>query len=420
MYEVLKFIEHGARCRQSMDCVRGSLLICYLRDNPEVEKEILFEWFRQIGVSLDQFQRCRNGGRYRYLNPYSIVVGENKKVYLLDLEAPENEPVMKKMQNRAVRNHFIRQTAGAVMGVAGDADLYGYGKTMQFVLAYAVVTPKLTRREEKRMSRVISRCTENLRSRYSKARQAADDIPSAAKPLSLSLPSGWKTAAAVGCLGVLAAFGSTLYGEGGQQTGGESAAAGNGKSPENTASQKQETTGRAEAEESRTYQDADGRADAEAYISGAVQCLKNCLLQNTSQGNEQAILWGKELELSVVRSLASVYEREEMTEEAIMAYGRLLEIEEGTGQIEDAAEKKMKLEAEQGQYAKAVLTGEEALVRAEDSEKIQGLTEIYRLKLNENNQKEEEADGPPAGGENTDVPENDGREDRKEEADERT
>ena len=103
-----------------------------------------------------------------------------------------------------------------------------------------------------------------------------------------------------------------------------------------------------------------------------------------------------------------------------MAYGRLLEIEEGTGQIEDAAEKKMKLEAEQGQYAKAVLTGEEALVRAEDSEKIQGLTETYRRKLNGNNQKEEGADGPPAGGENTDVPENDGREDRKEEADERT
>ena len=124
----------------------------------------------------------------------------------------------------------------------------------------------------------------------------------------------------------------------------------------------------------------------------------------------------------MVRSLASVYEREEMTEEAIMAYGRLLEIEEGTGQIEDAAEKKMKLEAEQGQYAKAVLTGEEALVRAEDSEKIQELTEIYRRKLDGNNQKEkeEEAAVPPAGGENTDVPENDGRADRKEEADERT
>ena len=49
------------------------------------------------------------------------------------------------------------------------------------------------------------------------------------------------------------------------------------------------------------------------------------------------------------RSLAAAYERQEMTEEAILAYGRLLEIEEGTGRIEEAAEKKMKLEAGQGQ-----------------------------------------------------------------------
>ena len=40
MYEVLRFIEHGAQCRQSMDCVEGTILIYYLRDHPTVEKHI--------------------------------------------------------------------------------------------------------------------------------------------------------------------------------------------------------------------------------------------------------------------------------------------------------------------------------------------------------------------------------------------
>ena len=43
MYEVLRFIEHGTQCRQSVDCVEGSLLIYYLRDNPGVHKQMLFD-----------------------------------------------------------------------------------------------------------------------------------------------------------------------------------------------------------------------------------------------------------------------------------------------------------------------------------------------------------------------------------------
>ena len=165
MYEVLKFIEHGAQCRQSMDCEKGDLLIYYLRENRQMEKETLFEWFRQIGISADQFHRCRGGRRYRYLNPCSIVVAEDGRVYLLDLEAPENESVMKKMQQRAIRKHFVKTASGEENGLAGDPDLFGYGRTMQFVLAYTAVVPQLTRREEKKLERIIERCTEFTRNR---------------------------------------------------------------------------------------------------------------------------------------------------------------------------------------------------------------------------------------------------------------
>lgn len=421
MYEVLKFIEHGTQCRQSMDCERGELLIFCLRDNPRQKKEILFDWFRQISISLDQFHRCRKGQRYRYLNPYSIVVSEDGKVYLLNLEAPENEPVIKKMQNKAVRKHFVKRGGRTEKEAEGDMDLFGYGRTIQFVLAYTEAVPCLTRREEKKMARVIERCTELQKKGYGDIRQVTGDIPSPAKRQPFSGMSGWKKAAvmAAGCLGVLAVPAVILSGSNGDAG---SRTAGEFHSEEgHAAGAEGEGTGGAETESHTAVfpgheEDpiTDGEMTDEEYITAAGRILKTYLLQNTVEGNEQTLLLGKELELEVVRSLAAAYERQEMTEEAILAYGRLLEIEEGTGRIEEAAEKKMKLEAGQGQYARAVLTGEKALQKAENSESILDLTEEYRQELEgepgrQRTGSEENAFEQPAGESEAGEEEKDGR-----------
>ena len=88
MYEVLRFIEHGVHCRQSLDCIRGMLLIRYLQVEHRIGKKELFRWFRQLCVCVDQYHRCRKQREYRYLNPYSVVVSEDGELFLLDLEAP--------------------------------------------------------------------------------------------------------------------------------------------------------------------------------------------------------------------------------------------------------------------------------------------------------------------------------------------
>lgn len=67
-YEVFRFIDYGAQCRQSLDCVEGSLLIYYLKEYPRVEKRCLFDWFGQLCHLLEQYQRCKRGQPYRYLN----------------------------------------------------------------------------------------------------------------------------------------------------------------------------------------------------------------------------------------------------------------------------------------------------------------------------------------------------------------
>ena len=86
MYEVLRFIEHGAHCRQSMDCVRGTVMAEFLKKNPQIEKATLFRWFRELCVCLEQYHRSRKGRKeYRYLNPYRNIVTEELELRLLDL-----------------------------------------------------------------------------------------------------------------------------------------------------------------------------------------------------------------------------------------------------------------------------------------------------------------------------------------------
>ena len=176
MYEVLKFIEHGVHCRQSMDCVQGTILLNYLKENPQTEKGMLISWFRELAASVDQYHRSHSRQNYRYLNPCSIVVSEEGTLFLLDMEAPDNEQVMKRMQKRAVRNHFVKPIYE--IGTAGnnDADLFAYGRTIQFILAYSEVYPELRRWDENRLSRVIGRCTGESRRKYADLQQVLKDL----------------------------------------------------------------------------------------------------------------------------------------------------------------------------------------------------------------------------------------------------
>lgn len=375
MYEVLRFIEHGAQCRQSMDCVEGTILIYYLRDHPTVEKRILFEWFRQIGMSLDQFHRCRKGQCYRYLNPYSIVVTGEGALLLLNLEAPENEFVMKKMQQRAVRAHFLRPAAVRKAGQMRAADLFGFGRTLQFMLAYTEVVPGLTYWEKAKLARVISRCTESGRRQYEEIRQAVRELPEVRKRL-IRRKTLWL--AGVGVAALLAAGGGlhVVMKENNAEEQGER------RQEQKDGPQTEPVTDSAD-----TARDSETRA--EERMEEAADVLETFLLENTEEGNRQVIQNGRELEVQALRCLAAAYEREDMAEEAIRAYGRLVEIEERQEMIESAGVKKMQLEARQGQYAQAVLTGETVLQSLGTSQQIEQLMAEYVQKSDGEEQSDE-------------------------------
>ena len=161
-----------------MDCVKGQLLLQRLKGEPIIEKAMLFSWLKELIIQLEQYQRCRNNKGYRYLNPYSVLVTAEDKLLILDLEAESNAFVMKNMQKQAVRSHFVKPIVRMKQNAQVSMDLYGYGKTIQFIMANTEIKPALTRKEVYQIGKLIDKCIgENAQKQYVDFSQVHRDIP---------------------------------------------------------------------------------------------------------------------------------------------------------------------------------------------------------------------------------------------------
>ena len=356
MYEVLRFIEHGAHCRQSMDCIRGKLLIHYLKGRQGIGKAELFRWFRQLGVCVDQYHRCRKGREYRYLNPYSVVVSEEGGLCLLDLEAPENGSVLKQMQKPAVREGFVKPVCEISAG-GQSADIFAYGKTIQFLLAYTQTDADLTKWEVMRLSRVIARCTGKTGKTYEDISQVVRDLPVVKEKERAGVRRG-ASGRSVGRRKKLLAAASACTAVCALLTLGNDGAASGGENPE-SAVDGGALSGGAELSEGTDFP---GGTDLPAGIdppigmdlsagelagevdvlAAADRLLKGYAASEDPEELCRTLGMVREIELNAVWCLAETYDKLDM-EEALDAYERLIQIEKDPGKLEDAMERKEEL-----------------------------------------------------------------------------
>ena len=322
-----------------MDCVQGTILLNYLKENPQIERGMLISWFRELAVSVDQYHRSHGRQNYRYLNPCSVIVSEEGTLFLLDMEARDNEPVMKRMQKRAVRNHFVKPIYE--IGTAGnnDADLFAYGRTIQFILAYSEVYPELSRWDENRLSRVIGRCTGESRRKYADLQQVLKDLPAVPKHKASAHGLNGNGHAKVRKTIVLAgaAAGLTVCVVTGAGERGTS-----------------ETTG------IRT-------GVAQESMPEETSVLKET---NVEYINEEYVQRAAEKTGMAAEILAESLEKQRIAEEMILAYGRVMELEEDSEKIKEAGIKKMELEMKQGDYEQALETAKVVAEKTGSSEEL--------------------------------------------------
>ena len=173
-YDVLRLIEHNQVCYISSGCIRGTPLMGWLKYHRVMKKQEFVRMVRLLVRQLDKIHRCRKQKFYQYVNPYSVVVGEDGNLYFLDLGVPSNEETLQKMQRRTVREHFLPPEAPYYQRASAGLDIYGFGRTLQYLLSEAELEPRLTGGEERKFRKVISRCLE----RQSKqAFQTISEIP---------------------------------------------------------------------------------------------------------------------------------------------------------------------------------------------------------------------------------------------------
>ena len=176
-YDVLRLIEHGQICYISSENVKGKTLARYLKQHPVMEKKELFSRMKEIAGQLSLIHRCRGNPCYQYVNPYSIILAEDDRIYFLDMQAESNREQILFMQRRDIREYFLPPKERYYQHASKELDIYGLGKTFQYMLASTEITPCLSRREECRLQRMISKAMGTKGSCYQSVSELQKYIP---------------------------------------------------------------------------------------------------------------------------------------------------------------------------------------------------------------------------------------------------
>lgn len=188
-YDVLRIVVHSDRCYMSTDYIKGKQMIVWLKYHSRLSKEMLFGWIRELLENLEHFHQCRGNPCYQYVNPYSIIVGENQKLYLLDLGSREQDEMLHLMQRRYVRENFLSPDNQYYQKASVQEDIYGFGKTVQYLLSVTEVEPALGKVEEFRLKNMISRCVNrNSKKCYQTIQEISDHFPNSRKRSNYKMP----------------------------------------------------------------------------------------------------------------------------------------------------------------------------------------------------------------------------------------
>lgn len=176
-YDVLRLIEHGQICYISSENVQGRTLARYLKYHPVMEKKELFLLLKAITEQLELIHRCRGNPCYQYVNPYSIILAEDGRVYFLDMKAETNRKQVVFMQRRDMREYFLPPEEKYYQHASKELDIYGLGKTFQYILASSETEPHLSRWEERRLQSMISKTMGTKGTHYQSVSEIQKYIP---------------------------------------------------------------------------------------------------------------------------------------------------------------------------------------------------------------------------------------------------
>ena len=157
-YEVMKFVEQGDRCYKGSDYIQGQLLAKYVQSNPYLEKAQIFLWITELVKQVEQYHRCKGEQPYQYVNPYMMVISEEGEVRLIDAKASSNASLLTVANKQVIREHFLPEYLYDYSASDVDTDIYGIGKSIQYIFAMTLPNPALTKWEEYVFQKIVRNC----------------------------------------------------------------------------------------------------------------------------------------------------------------------------------------------------------------------------------------------------------------------
>lgn len=157
-YDVLRLIQYNGMCYVSSDNVEGCPLGMWIKFHPYLSKTELTEWICNIVRQLVQIHKCRGNPEYQYVNPYSIIVTKEKDLCFLDVCSESNRESVQMMQEHRVCELFQPEQKMCLQMSSEERDIFGLGKTIQYLLAFTEVEPSFSIREEQRLKKMIAKC----------------------------------------------------------------------------------------------------------------------------------------------------------------------------------------------------------------------------------------------------------------------
>lgn len=162
-YEVIRFVELGGNCYASTDYVKGSTLYKWIKENSEIDKNMLQIWFKEILKQLSLFHRQQNNPDYQFLNPYNVIITKKNKILLASIDEA------RKNTDQFVEKYFVPPSK------MQNRDVYCFGKIIQFIMAHIQCEPYLSKKEEYKLLRVVRKCLEeSQRNQYKNIQEIQD------------------------------------------------------------------------------------------------------------------------------------------------------------------------------------------------------------------------------------------------------
>ena len=133
----------------------------------EIDKTIFYQWLQETLQKLVLFYRQSEVRGYGKLDPDHIVIGKDNKIYLM------------KLNQKSVQVHFLCEKNFIIDSEDyKSADIYNFGKIIQFILAHLKCVPKLTKREENMFLRFVNKCiSTGVRQNYRDVWQLQKNLP---------------------------------------------------------------------------------------------------------------------------------------------------------------------------------------------------------------------------------------------------